>query len=73
MLRPVLFKIFANNSDSGIECIFSKFANNIKMTGVIDMPERWDAVQRDLDNLKKWAHGTLMRFNKAKCKEFQMG
>ncbi|PKU39920.1 pol- hypothetical protein [Limosa lapponica baueri] len=57
---------------NGIECTVSKFADDTKLSGVIDTPEGWDALQRDLDRLEK-SHVKLMRFNNAKFKAPHMG
>jgi len=67
VLGPVLFNFFINHLDSSIECTFSKFAVDTKLRSVVDMPEGWDAIQKDLNKLKKQAHVNLMRFIKAKC------
>ncbi|GAB0182074.1 mitochondrial enolase superfamily member 1 [Grus japonensis] len=72
-LGPALFNIFVSNMDSGIECTLSKFANNTKLCGMVNMMEGRDAIQRDLDRLERWACVNRIKFNKAKCKVLHVG
>lgn len=54
MLGSVLYHIFINDLDAGIECTVSNFSDDVKLGGVRNSLVGREALKRDIDRLESW-------------------
>ncbi|GAB0194713.1 plasma membrane calcium-transporting ATPase 2 [Grus japonensis] len=60
-------------TDTRLEGVVSKFADDTKLGGAVDSIEGGEALQRDLDRLENWAITNCTRFDKGKCRILHLG
>ena len=65
VLGLVLINTFISDMGSWLECTHSRFADDTKLCGVVNMLEGRDAIQRAQGRPERWACTNLMEFNKA--------
>ena len=73
VLGPLLFIIYANDLELGVNCRIFKFADDSKMVVRLRNIEDNFNGQRGLERLTGWADKWDMVFNESKCKVIHMG
>ena len=73
ILGPVLFNLFVNYLDAGLERILINFADYTELGGAVDTLEGREALQRELESLGSWAIPNCMKLNKGKCRILPLG
>ena len=73
VLCPLLFVIYIDDLDENLGGMVSKFADDIKIGGIVDSEEGYLGLQQDLDQLGQWADEWQMEFNLDKCEVMHFG
>lgn len=73
VLGPVLFLIYINDLEEGIENWILKFADDSKIFSRIQDADDHLRLQKDLNQLLEWSREWQMKFNVEKCKVMHVG
>ena len=73
ILGPLLFLIFINDLDVGIENWILKFADDTKVFSSVSSVEEHSKLQKDLQAINRWSEEWQMLFNVDKCKVMHIG
>ena len=73
VLGPLLFLIYINDLDSGINSYISKFDYDSKISRIIRSESVVKNLQGDFDRLNEWVIKWYMDFNIDKCRVMNVG
>ena len=73
VLGPILFIIYINDLDVGLNNVVSKFADDTKIGNAIITESDREKLQEDLNKIVEWSNKWQMPFNVNKCQMLQIG
>ena len=73
VLGPVLFVVYINDIDVGLNSMIYKFADDTKLLKELTCPQDAVDLQEDLVTLETWSEKWQMTFNADKCKVLHLG
>ena len=73
VLGPLLFIVFVNSIEEGLNSRVLKFADDIKIFRSVQGEIDHNQLQEDLNNLVHWSEEWQMKFNFDKCKVMHVG
>ena len=73
VLGPLLFLIYVNDLDAGLNSEIAKFADDTKLGGSALSVESCSTLQGDLNGIFQWSKTWGMKFNVDKCKVLHIG
>ena len=73
VLGPLLFVVFVNDLDFGLDCKIFKFADDTKIIRVVRDFDDCFRQQGNIDRLEGWGEKWKMEFNVKKCKVMHVG
>jgi len=73
VLGPLLFLVYINDLDIGINSKLVKFADDRKLGRAVQTEEEVNILRRDLCNIFRWSCDWQMEFNTDKCTVIHMG
>uniref|UniRef100_A0A8C3IBY2 Reverse transcriptase domain-containing protein n=1 Tax=Chrysemys picta bellii TaxID=8478 RepID=A0A8C3IBY2_CHRPI len=72
-LGPILFNLFINDLEKGVNSEMAKFADDTKLLKIVKTKADCEELQKDLIKLSDWATKWQMKFNMDKCKVMHIG
>ncbi|KAF7250326.1 RNA-directed DNA polymerase from mobile element jockey [Varanus komodoensis] len=73
VLGTILFNLFVNNMEEGLNSLLIKFADDTKTGEMVTIEEQVLQIRKDLYRLWKWAGDNRMEFSVHKCKVLHLG